>query len=59
MREDMLKRLEDEAKDFRGLLDRLRMARDKAEFDQFMADRRARPAGPEGGCGEPQPPART
>jgi hypothetical protein len=55
-REDMLKRLEDEAKDFRGFLDRLRMAKDKAEFDQYMADRRARPAGSEGG-GEPQPPA--
>jgi len=27
-------------------LDRLRHAKDKAEFDQFMADRRARPENP-------------
>ena len=58
-REDTLKRLEGEAKDFRGFLDKLRMAKDKAEFDQFMADRRARPAGSEGGSAEPQPPAHT
>ncbi|GLK82175.1 DUF2852 domain-containing protein [Ancylobacter defluvii] len=42
-REETLRRLEDEQKDFRGFLDRLRQAKDKAEFDQFMADRR-RPA---------------
>ena len=58
-REDTLKRLEGEAKDFRGFLDKLRMAKDKAEFDQFMADRRARSTGAEGGSSEPQPPART
>ena len=29
---------------FRDFLGRLRMAKDKAEFDQFMADRRNRPA---------------
>lgn len=44
-RAETLKRLEDEAKDFRSFLDRLRMAKDKAEFDQFMAERRSRPAG--------------
>ncbi|MCJ8144755.1 DUF2852 domain-containing protein [Ancylobacter sp. A5.8] len=43
-REDTLRRLEEEQKDFRGFLDRLRQAKDKAEFDQFMADRRSRPA---------------
>lgn len=39
-REETLRRLEDEAKEFQAFLDRLRKARDKAEFDQFMADRR-------------------
>ncbi len=43
-RVDTLKRLEDEAREFTSFLDRLRMAKDKAEFDQFMADRRSRPA---------------
>jgi len=40
-RNETLKRLEDEANDFRSFLDRLRMAKDKSEFDQFMAERRA------------------
>jgi hypothetical protein len=39
-REETLRRLEDEQKEFRDFLDRLRHAKDKAEFDQFMADRR-------------------
>ncbi len=43
-REETLRRLEEEQKDFRSFLDRLRQAKDKAEFDQFMADRRNRPA---------------
>jgi hypothetical protein len=42
-RAETLKRLEEEASDFRSFLDRLRMAKDKAEFDQFMAERRAQP----------------
>jgi hypothetical protein len=41
-RAETLKRLEDEEKEFRDFLDRLRAAKDKAEFDQFMADRRNR-----------------
>lgn len=45
-REDTLRRLEDEQKDFKDFLDRLRQAKDKAEFDQFMADRRNRPDTP-------------
>ena len=45
-REETLKRLEDEQEEFKGFLDRLRHAKDKAEFDQFMAERRRRP--PEG-----------
>jgi Protein of unknown function (DUF2852) len=42
-RTDTLKRLEDEQRDFRDFLARLRQAKDKAEFDQFMAERRNRP----------------
>jgi hypothetical protein len=47
-RQETLKRLEDEQREFQDFLGRLRMARDKAEFDQFMADRR--------GGGEPGQP---
>jgi len=39
-REDTLRRLEGEQREFRDYLDRLRHAKDKAEFDQFVADRR-------------------
>jgi hypothetical protein len=42
-RAETLRRLEDEQKEFREFLDRLRMAKDKSEFDQFMAERRNRP----------------
>ena len=38
-RSETLRRLEDEQKEFHDFLDRLRMAKDKAEFDQFMAER--------------------
>jgi hypothetical protein len=38
-REETLRRLEDEATEFQKFLDRLRHAKDKAEFDQFMAER--------------------
>jgi hypothetical protein len=41
-REETLKRLEEEQREFKELLDRLRFAKDKTEFDQFMAERRAR-----------------
>jgi hypothetical protein len=43
-REETLRRLEEEQKEFHDFLGRLRMAKDKAEFDQFMADRRSRGA---------------
>ena len=46
-RSETLRRLEDEQKDFVEYLDRLRQARDKQEFDQFMADRRRPPARPD------------
>ena len=42
-RADTLRRLEEEQREFQDFLGRLRMAKDKAEFDQFMADRRNRP----------------
>ncbi|NOX74165.1 MAG: DUF2852 domain-containing protein [Alphaproteobacteria bacterium] len=38
-KEETLKRLEDEQDAFRSFLDRLREAKDKTEFDQFMDDR--------------------
>ena len=41
-RSDTLRRLEEEEKEFREFLIRLRAAKDKAEFDQFMAERRDR-----------------
>jgi hypothetical protein len=58
-REAALRRLEDEAKEFREFLERLRMAKDRAEFDDFMRERRNRPdpgPGPAQGP-EPQPQA--
>ena len=41
-RTETLKRLEEEQREFREFLDRLRFAKDKTEFDQFMAERRNR-----------------
>ncbi len=41
-REETLRRLEDEEREFQAFLDRLRKARDKSEFDSFMAERRTR-----------------
>jgi hypothetical protein len=38
-RAETLRRLEEEANEFQGFLQRLRKARDQAEFDQFMAER--------------------
>jgi hypothetical protein len=43
---DTLRRLEQEQQDFEAFLERLREAKDKSEFDQFM-DERARDAGAE------------
>jgi hypothetical protein len=43
-RTDTLRRLEQEQREFREFLDRLRFAKDKTEFDQFMAERGNRPA---------------
>jgi uncharacterized protein DUF2852 len=44
-RADTLRRLEEEEREFRAFLDRLRFAKDKAEFDQFLTERR-RPDAP-------------
>lgn len=45
-RTETLRRLEEEQREFHDFLGRLRMARDKAEFDQFMADRRGEQPAP-------------
>lgn len=51
-RAETLRRLEEEQREFQEFLARLREAKDKAEFDQFMADRRGRngtaPQAPQG-----------
>jgi len=39
-RDETLRRLEEEQREFKAFLDRLRHAKDKAEFDQFMAEHR-------------------
>ena len=46
-RAETLRRLEEEQREFVEYLERLRRARDKAEFDQFMAERRRPPIVPE------------
>lgn len=46
-RAETLRRLEDEQKEFVEYLERLRQAKDKSEFDQFMADRRRPPTVPD------------
>ena len=43
---EALRRLEEEQKEFMDFLKRLRDAKDKAEFDQFMDERRNRPQTP-------------
>jgi hypothetical protein len=42
-RGETLKRLEEEQREFKEFLQRLRFAKDRDEFDQFMAERRNRP----------------
>ena len=44
-RAETLRRLEEEEREFRDFLDRLRVAKDKAEFDEFLAERRRRSEG--------------
>jgi len=45
-RTETLRRLEEEQREFKEFLERLRFARDKTEFDQFMAERRNRTGSP-------------
>jgi len=49
-RDETLRRLEEEQREFKAFLDRLRHAKDKAEFDQFMAEHRR----PQGETPQPQ-----
>ena len=42
-RAETLRRLEEEHRAFQDYFDRLRMAKDRAEFEQFMAERGTRP----------------
>jgi hypothetical protein len=42
-RSETMRRLEEEQREFREFLERLRFAKDKTEFDEFMAERRNRP----------------
>ncbi|WP_395715235.1 DUF2852 domain-containing protein [Reyranella sp.] len=53
-REETLRRLDEEQREFRDFLDRLRAAKDRAEFDEFMNERRNRPP-----TTEPPPPSPT
>ena len=41
-RAETLRRLEDEQREFKEFLERLRFAKDRGEFDQFMSERRNR-----------------
>jgi hypothetical protein len=48
-RAETLRRLEEEQREFKDFLNRLRQAKDKAEFDMFMNERRGRNDGAGGG----------
>jgi hypothetical protein len=48
-RVETLRRLEEEQVEFKNFLDRLRHAKDKEEFDAFMAQQRPRPTTPNDG----------
>ncbi|MBM2577006.1 DUF2852 domain-containing protein [Jannaschia sp. Os4] len=47
-RDDTIRKLEEESQAFEEFLQRLREAKDKAEFDQFMKDREDRAPEPKG-----------
>src|SRR4051794_12222687 len=53
-RDETLRRLEEEEREFKEFLDRLRQAKDKAEFDQFMAEMRNRRPADGGPAAQPQ-----
>lgn len=50
---ETLRRLEEEQDAFEAFLNRLREAKDKAEFDQFMEDRAKKPTDDRGDAAEP------
>jgi hypothetical protein len=52
-RTETLKRLEDEQREFKEFLGRLRFAKDRAELEKFMTERRERPLDPGQQGGEP------
>ncbi len=55
-RKETVRRLEDEQEEFESFLERLRHAKDKAEFDQFMDQRGRQPESPDAAEGSaPQP----
>ena len=56
-RTDALRKLEEEAHEFRAFLERLRMAKDRAEFDEYMKERRERPTGGPPEATQPPPQA--
>ena len=53
-RTETLQRLEEEQREFKEFLERLRFAKDRAEFDQFMNERSNRPAPEQGQQPQPQ-----
>jgi hypothetical protein len=53
-RTETLRRLEEEQREFKDFLERLRFAKDKTEFDQFMAEQRNRPEAPRPESPQPQ-----
>ena len=56
-REEALRKLEEEASEFRAFLERLRAAKDRAEFDAFVRERRTRQVDTGSDQGSaPQPP---
>jgi hypothetical protein len=54
-RAETLGRLDQEQKDFQDFVGRLRTAKDKAEFDEFMAQRHARTTSPPNAAAEGGP----
>lgn len=54
-REATLRRLEEEEREFRDFLTKLRQAKDKAEFDQFMTERKTSSSSTPPDAAAPQP----
>ncbi|MGQ0672502.1 MAG: DUF2852 domain-containing protein [Hyphomicrobium sp.] len=54
-RAEALRRLDEEEREFRSFLDRLRQAKDRAEFDQFVSERRRASPAPSDATGGTDP----